>query len=258
MPKGYQIGYNLGYVKLRSSSKNFMKNKLSELIFFIFGGKDERGKLSYKANGFTIRQVDNSEKDILDKIHKLRSDVFHNELKWVEEPESGKEYDHYDSHVIHFGVFDQNNNVIGCSRLLVYFPAKGFMIHREFINLLEEPDIKNIDLPNAVEISRLAIDEKYREIKIGNLRSSQHLYNIMYKWSRLNKKRYWVFVSGEIYINKLRNKLGVDIKILGKGKEYEKGLLTLVGMIDLSKVKWAPFNFIIKNTFADVNISVKI
>jgi len=235
-----------------------MKNKLSELVFFIFGGKDEKGRLSYKINGFTIRQVDGSEKEDIDKIHKLRSDIFHHELKWVEEPENGKEYDHYDQHVVHFGVFDRDNNIVGCSRVLPYAPSKGFMIHREFIDLLEDSDIKKIDLPNTVEISRLAIDEKYRKTKIGNLRPSQHLYNIMYKWFRLNKKRYSVFVSGDIYINKLRDKLGIDIKILGKGKEYKKGLLTLVGMIDLNKVKWAPFNFIIKNTFIGRGIYVKI
>lgn len=224
-----------------------MKDKFSELFFFIFGGKDSVSRLSYTTSGYTIRQIDNFEKEEIDKIHKLRSDIFHKELKWVEEPEKGKEYDHYDPHVVHFGVFDQGNNLIGCSRMLEHMPSKGFMIHREFIELLNEEDLKNIDLPNTVEISRLAIDEKYRKLKIGNLRPSQHLYNIMYKWSRLNKKRYWVFVSGETYINKLKNKLGIDIKILGNGKEYEKGLLTLVGMIDLNKARKSSFSFIIKN-----------
>lgn len=94
-------------------------------------------------------------KQLLEGMYRLRSNVFHSRLKWSVETSGGLETDFYDQcHPVYMIVESEDGQAIGCWRFL---PTTGpYMLRDTFPVLLrgEEPPCD----PTIWELSRFAVD----------------------------------------------------------------------------------------------------
>lgn len=192
--------------------------------------------LELKTKEYTIKEIDPNNKKEIEAIQKLRYLVYCKELDWITSKENGKECDKYDKHAIHFGAFNNEGRLVGTSRIILPQPH-GFMIQNEFKDLVDQREIEKLDMTKTVEISRMALHPSVRGLRSGSHKVSEYLYKIMYKWSKAHKERYWVFVVEEKYFKVLRNSFSIPMHIIGKGREYKRGVTTLPILIDLKKVE---------------------
>ncbi len=102
----------------------------------------------------------------------------------------------------------------------------------------ETVDPKNkLQKRKSIEISRLCLKKEYRDKKIKNLPLIIHLFAFLYKLCRLYRIRYWYFSLEEGYLTKLKLSYQIPIKILGKAYEYQPGVKTISGMVDIRELK---------------------
>lgn len=92
--------------------------------------------------------------DLIDKMHRLRKEIFHDQLGWKVNVSGDWEIDHYDAlHPLYVLSLDEENNLRGALRLL---PTTGLnMLNDTFPELL--PDGKRIESPLIWESSRFTI-----------------------------------------------------------------------------------------------------
>lgn len=94
-----------------------------------------------------------------DKAYRLRHKVYSEELKWVPEAADGREIDEFDEYAAMVCVEDDRGEVIGTIRLVD--SRHEWMVDRYFLETISG-SIEDIKKRSAVEVSRNAIDLKYR------------------------------------------------------------------------------------------------
>jgi len=193
-------------------------------------------RLKFEVNGYVIKELDRHNHQEIEAALKLRYEVFCKKLKWVRSPEKGKEYDRYDEYATFFGVFNASGKMVGFARIVPYNPH-GFMFQNEFHELIDSEEIKKIDLKKTIEISRLAVTPTLQGLTLNGNKISKYLFKLIYKWSKIHKKRYWVFCVTEEYLKKLQKLFPIPIHIIGKSKEYQKGVISRLAMIDLKEAE---------------------
>ncbi|MBI3398144.1 MAG: GNAT family N-acetyltransferase [Deltaproteobacteria bacterium] len=98
------------------------------------------------------------------------------------------EKDGYDSVAHPIGIFDRENKLIGCVRLIS--APQPFMIEKEFACLLpqDEPFRKPL---NMAEVTRICIKKEYRTILLGSSLTLGHLiYKAIYQWCLMEDTRF--------------------------------------------------------------------
>jgi len=212
--------------------------------------RNRNKKINFKIKDFIIKEIDPGNMDEIGAILKLRHDIYCNELKWVEPNPAGIEQDNYDNLAVYFGVFAQDGLLLGTSRII---PSNsyGFMVDNEFKRLVDPKKIKNIDLKNTVEVSRLAVRSNSRGNKINGRLISEYLYLGMYKWSKVHRIKYWIFVVEKSFLDYLINRYSMVLKLLGEGYKFEDGIFAVPALLELREI-----NKIIKKFLRDKIINI--
>ncbi|GEM_PF-3155740 len=181
-----------------------------------------------ESKGYVARNIDSANGEEMEKIFKLRHDIFVKKLAWVPGHFEDFEHDEYDATSVFFGVF-KGEELLATARMT---PSTAtFMIEKALAYTMEgaEPIKKG---PDTMEISRLGCSPHIVD-RTMRVRVSMLLYKAIYEWSRENKIRYWYLVSTEKYLGALRDKLKIPIPRLGKtfntdyDEEYYAALIDL-------------------------------
>jgi N-acyl amino acid synthase of PEP-CTERM/exosortase system len=151
--------------------------------------------INFCENSFSVQTFSDYERKI--QAYKLRHQVFAKTLKWVPEGQDGLEYDEYDMHAVHFGVFNEHNELTSYMRLIM--PDNEFMLEKidVFRKLLPKGFVLKKD--STAEISRFCTTPSNRNIlvktQIGDFSQSVYLLNGVYHWCSLNNIRYLYAVT---------------------------------------------------------------
>ncbi|WP_428739539.1 acyl-homoserine-lactone synthase [Sulfurimonas sp.] len=102
-----------------------------------------------------------TDEEILDKVHRFRYKVMHDELHWIGVNESFKERDPYDDYSDQFAILDVEENICTTLRLIHHSPI-GYPTEN-FLDLSQKR--YQFDRTKLSEMSRIFIDMKHRNIK---------------------------------------------------------------------------------------------
>jgi N-acyl-L-homoserine lactone synthetase len=99
-------------------------------------------------------------KEILDKVHRFRYKVMHNELGWIEANPNGKERDVYDNYCNQFAILNLDGEIC-CTMRLIHHSPIGYPTER-FLDINQHSFQQNRD--KLAEMSRIFIDPRYRNM----------------------------------------------------------------------------------------------
>jgi N-acyl-L-homoserine lactone synthetase len=174
--------------------------------------------------------ISTEDQNVMEGIFGLRHNVYVNEKGWA--PDSGNqiERDHYDEYAGYIAVLKQNetsgaDEVIATARFISL--EKKVMLDDEFKELVEGAELVR---ENAIEITRIAIDKKYRNKRLDIL-----IYRELIQWSSENNVRHWYFVVEPKYLHYL-NHFGITAVQIGKPKIFPDGVEAMAVYIDLKHV----------------------
>jgi len=202
---------------------------------------------SIKSYKYFIKTVHlgKSDENEIHNIFKLRFNIFCDELKWVTPSIDQLEKDYYDDYAKHFVIFNSQKQIIGTARIITSSP-KGFMIDNEFRNLIDVKQLNTYPMDKTVEISRLAILSNYRK-KSGNKDDiTKYLFYAMYRWSKKNKKKYWIIVVDKIFLVSLSKQYFIKFKLLGEPQIYPDNLTVVAAIINLNNWRFFILSLLIK------------
>jgi N-acyl-L-homoserine lactone synthetase len=100
-------------------------------------------------------------KEILDKVHRFRYKVMHEELGWIDSNSNGKETDAYDEHCDQFAILNCDGEIC-CTVRLIHSSPIGYPTER-FLDLNESK--YQFDRSKLAEMSRIFIDPKHRNMR---------------------------------------------------------------------------------------------
>jgi N-acyl-L-homoserine lactone synthetase len=230
---------------------------LKKLLSKVGAWKNKK-RLELKIENYVIRELNPNNSEEIKAAQKLRCEIFCKKLHWnVKCSIDGREFDRYDEYATHFGIFDFTGKIIATSRILTYDNPYGFMFQNEFRELLDPTDINKMDLKKVAEISRLCIDPTFKTVRLREHKLIEYLYKIMYKWSKLHQKRFWVFCVSEKYLQHLQKTFPIPFNTIGKRKEYQKGEISQMVMVDLKKAEIETIIHFIKPRIAKLFIFFK-
>jgi acyl homoserine lactone synthase len=132
--------------------------------------------------------------DLIQSAMKLREEVFANELKWVDPSEEGYETDIYDLNAHHIVLLNTDDEVIGYSRLVA--AKHDWMMDHCFPNLTSDYPFQK--LWNSSELSRFAIDKKYRGFSGTEVPGYILLKATLLMASQLNFDRIYAIVAKDM------------------------------------------------------------
>ena len=206
--------------------------------------------LEFRIEGYIIKELNSHNREEIEASQKLRYNIFCKELGWgIKFPAEGKEYDRYDEYAVSFGIFDPVGKLVATSRIITQENPYGFMFQNEFRELLEPNEIKNIDLKQVAEISRTGVDPIVREVRIRGHKLIEYLYKVMYQWSQIHQKRFWIFCINENFLQSLQKTFPVSFHIIGKRKENQKDEAPQLVMIDLKEAERKAIMQLFKSQF---------
>lgn len=189
--------------------------------------------VSFKEHDHLVKIIDGHNHDDVRKYQELRYKLRVVRYGWSKPSSAGSnlEYDEYDSHSIHFGVFNSEGDLNAYSRLILPSNHGGMQIFDEFNSLLF-PELKpNWPIDNSAEVSALLVSEEFQHPTGYRHTIAQWLYKIMGQWSIVNKRRFWYAVAEKRFIRALRHQ-SFPFSIIGEGKLY-KGAVTYPAALDL-------------------------
>jgi len=99
--------------------------------------------------------------EILDKVHRFRYKVMHEELGWIQSNTNGKERDSYDDYCDQFAILNYEGEVCATVRLIHHSPI-GYPTER-FLDLKQSK--YQFDRDKLAEMSRIFIDPKHRNMR---------------------------------------------------------------------------------------------
>jgi acyl homoserine lactone synthase len=177
---------------------------------------------------FVARNLAQGNRLEMDKAYAFRHAVFCRELGW--QSAEAREKDGYDRTSVHFGVFDDSDELVGYCRL--HLPAGPFMIENEFADLVA-PWHRIRKTQDTVEASRFGIGHRLRRTKDG-FEVTELLCKTMYLWARGNNVRYVYLVLDAEYLDFLLRFF--PIQPIGGRKNYDHQMESIAVIVDLTKL----------------------
>lgn len=166
------------------------------------------------------------------KIQRLRHQVFAQELGWVQQNEQKLEMDEYDEGAISFGVFDSNDNLKACLRVVT--SDRPFMLEKDFPFLLSAASRVRKE-QDTVEVSRLCVAQEARsETFSGNFgvhTASMLLYKGVYRWCLKNRKQY-IYLVVEQKVFRLLCAKGFPCKLVGEPVVMPDGVVAVAAILN--------------------------
>lgn len=157
----------------------------------------------------------------------LRASVFRSELRWIGSPSDSLDIDPLDTSAMHFLTLSPRDKVIAALRIL---PAhEKWMMEEYFSTLMPE----NVDLHSndACEISRLAVDKKWRNHSIdADLTVVDVLYKGVFQFCLARKIRMCNMVTTRALVAHLRKK-GLPVHVIGSQRMAD-GVLAIMAQLD--------------------------
>ncbi len=99
--------------------------------------------------------------EILDKVHRFRYKVMHNELSWIKANVDGKETDIYDNYCNQFAILNSDGEIC-CTMRLIHHSPIGYPTER-FLDIKQH--LYQLDRDKLAEMSRIFIDPRYRNMR---------------------------------------------------------------------------------------------
>lgn len=187
-------------------------------------------QVSFNENRYVARSIEDYD-DIIQAL-RLRHKIFAEKLGWVATRPDGLEYDAYDAHSAHFGVFE-NGEIVAYLRMIM--PGNMFMIEKEFLDLVGSDHMILKD-STVSEMSRLCISEEaLKSMKSENFaRNSLQmiLHKCVYHWCHANGIRYmYLVVEKRVY--RMMRICGFYSTPVGKSKVMPDGVEALAAILDI-------------------------
>lgn len=180
--------------------------------------------VEYRVRSFTVRSQ--RERATLESAFRLRASVLVHELGWLVPNGFGIEQDRCDVSATHFAALAHlpdatTPTLAGYARVML--PRHGFMLRREFAELLDETHIA-LDETNAFEISRMVVDPRFRGLRCHEGRTvTEHLGRAIAAWALARGKAECYTVCETRHIRALRWR-GIHFECFGRQVEYQPGV----------------------------------
>lgn len=159
-----------------------------------------------------------TDEDSLNKIHRFRYKIMHEELGWIESNTNIKERDAYDDYCDQFAILDNEGEVCATVRLIHHSPI-GYPTER-FLDLtqLKYQFIKN----QLSEMSRIFIDSKHRNMRETKIFLISLAKSLVYEKMKEHGIEYCYGMMEKRFI-RLVNMFNIPYKPIGKlQKDYDK------------------------------------
>lgn len=167
-----------------------------------------------------------SSKYTYDYYH-LRASVFRSELRWIGNPSDNIDIDPLDTSAIHFLTLSPGDKVIAALRILP--SQEKWMLEEYFPELI--PANTELHSVDACEISRLAIDKKWRNHQINtDLTVADILYKGVFQYCLSHKIRICNMVTTRALVLHLRKK-GLPVHVIGSQRMAD-GMLAIIAQLD--------------------------
>ncbi len=157
----------------------------------------------------------------------LRASVFRSELRWIGAPSDDIDIDPLDTHAVHFFTLNPADQVIAALRIL---PCNEKWMLDEFFPELIPPntDLHTLD---ACEISRLAVDKKWRNYRVeSDFTVADILYKGVFQYCLSHQIRLCHMVTTRALVCHLRKK-GLPVAVTNN-QRMSDGLLALMAQLD--------------------------
>jgi N-acyl amino acid synthase of PEP-CTERM/exosortase system len=171
--------------------------------------------INFCENSFSVQTFSDYERKI--QAYKLRHQVFAETLKWVAENPDGLEYDEYDAHAVHFGVFNKHNELTSYMRLIM--PDNEFMLEKIDVFRKLLPNGFALKKDSAAEISRFCTRSNSRntlvKTQMRDFFQSICLSKGVYHWCNMNNIKY-LYAITEYRIYRLFKSYGFPFETIGE------------------------------------------
>jgi N-acyl-L-homoserine lactone synthetase len=169
------------------------------------------------------------EQNLLMGIFRLRYEVYVKEKRWARDFGNQMERDNYDEYAGYIALTQDDisggGTVVATARFISL--EKKVMLDEEFHELVADVDLIR---EGAIEITRIAIDKKYR-----NQHLDMRVYQKLIQWSLENQINHWYFVVEPKYLRYL-NRCGIMAVQIGTEKVFADGVKAIAAYIDLKQV----------------------
>ena len=199
-------------------------------------------QLTYRVNGIKAHTINGystfvvGDLEMLHDVYGLRHQVYCDELKWVKSLPSKIEVDQFDSESIHFAVTDPQGNVIATIRTLD--------MHQDwFVDQYFSPTLVYstalLKQQKTVEASRLAINPKYRQLKLAsnNITALDMLLTCLIDYSSDVQGREMALITTTPLMGVTLKRRGVAIEQVGPILTMVDGCKVASFMCDLAVTK---------------------
>ncbi|MBU0631364.1 GNAT family N-acetyltransferase [bacterium] len=115
--------------------------------------------------------------EILEKVHRFRYKVMHEELGWIRSNASKKETDAYDQYCNQFAILNREGEIC-CTMRLIHHSPIGYPTER-FLDL-QDPQY-DFDRDKLAEMSRIFIDMRYRNMRDTKIFISSIVKSLAYE-----------------------------------------------------------------------------
>ena len=169
----------------------------------------------------------------LEAFQALRHEVFARELCWVPQRADALESDRYDAHSIHVGM---RHGRCAAAYLRITPHHAPWMLFECFDFLLDSPD-RCEQQPDSIEISRLAVDARYRArtLEAGHSAIDLLIFGT-FQFSLHNGIRYWFVVVAEP-VHRLLLRKGIACQPLGPVVRMPDGVHTRALRVDVDQLR---------------------
>lgn len=194
--------------------------------------------ISIQEGGYIVKTMSEVNEKI--QAHKLRHEMFSEELKWAPKTENRLEIDVYDSYAVFFGVFDLQNRLLAHMRLVL--AEDTFMIEKEFLSLMGPHAIRKER--DTAELSRCCVAPEARKYLVSTEHGRFDIFSLLFKgiylWCIKNDIRY-IYGVTDHRVYKLLQLKGLPFKLVDSPCLMEDGVVAMAIQID-----WYEFRLINK------------
>ena len=187
--------------------------------------------IQVKDGSLTARVLEPDNQNEMGEARTFRHKIFLEELGWSLLDSNGQEFDEYDKNSVHFGAFEDSDQMVGYCRLILN--KNGFMIEKEFAELVY-PGYRIRKKDDTVEISQFAIP-KERRGKVEGFRVIGVLLRCVYQWAKANRVRYIYGVCASDHLGFVREYFSCA-KQIGPDHEYQPGVSSSAFILDFEKL----------------------
>ena len=157
-------------------------------------------------------------KEILDKVHRFRYKVMHEELGWIQSSKNGKENDAYDDFCEQFAILNSKGEIC-CTLRLIHNSPIGYPTER-FLDLTQPK--YQYDRDKLAEMSRIFIHPKHRNMRETKIFLIALAKSLVYEKMKEHGIEYCYGMMEEKFI-KLVNMFKIPYQAIGKlQQDYDK------------------------------------